>query len=98
MWEHGQLNIARLHMLINDVRTGEVSSLDLRLGKLPDNPELSDPELQLRTASIAWSILGVATWHAGKHLPTRKLTGTQLFEQAVIKDHLDRLIRSIREY
>lgn len=94
-----ELNIARLSMLIKDIRGGEVTDSDFVVGRIPGQEMLDDPELQALLPTVAWGVIGAAVWLAGRHLPA---SGTIIeLEPALDKsvdNHVKALIRLIESY
>ena len=96
MSEWGELNMARLFTLISDVKHNRVTTFDYGPGQIPKTKMLLQADISLLTTSIGWSILGLATWSAGRHLPTRGLDEIGKVVKIAQKQHIDRLIATIR--
>jgi AcrR family transcriptional regulator len=64
-----ELNMARLGMLILDIRRGKVSDSDFAHGRVPRSQLLADPELQALLPVVGWGVIGASVWLAGRHLP-----------------------------
>jgi AcrR family transcriptional regulator len=64
-----ELNMARLGMLILDIRRGKVSDSDFVHGRVPRGQLLADPELQALLPVVGWGVIGASVWLAGRHLP-----------------------------
>ena len=96
MTEWGELNLARLFVLIRDVRLGLVSDTPLVRGLVPKVQLLTDIHEQEVMASIGWSILGVSVWHAGRHLPTSDIPEVNGVYDNLVDYHVSRLIADAR--
>lgn len=96
MNNHAELNMSRLLILVGDLKRGSVSRAEMVAGKLPRLKLLRDMDVALLTASIGWSVLGVATWSAGRHMPTRDLEISAIIEKKAVDKHIDRIIESVR--
>jgi AcrR family transcriptional regulator len=90
--ELGELNLARLLWLVKELRSGQVTDTVLELGNLPAAQLKSDPQAIVLNASVGWSILGLAVWSAGRHLPTGKVFDENLDFAAAIQTHLDNVV------
>jgi len=64
-----ELNLARLAMLILDIRRGKISDSDFTNAGVPRAQMLADPELQALLPLVGWSVIGASVWMAGRHLP-----------------------------
>jgi len=93
-----ELNLARLGLLIRDLRSGEVSGMVLRKGHLPRMELLLDQELQDLVPTVAWSTLGVAVWFAGRHLPARKIPEIAPMFGRLIEGHIKHIIGLVESY
>jgi AcrR family transcriptional regulator len=88
----GELNLARLLWLIRELRANEVTDTKLEIGNLPAVQLRSDPSLMALNASVGWSILGLAVWSAGRHLPTGRVFDENVELQAAVQIHLNNII------
>lgn len=95
MADMGQLNLARLLQLIVDVKKNKVSEKEYELGKLPLASILANTRSLYLMSSIGWSVLGVAVWSAGRHLPTGQTVESRMHEKMAVKVHIDRIINQI---
>ena len=95
MSDWGQLNLARLLVLISDVKKNRVSGRDYKVGKVPVAALIADAGLLFLMSSIGWSVLGVAVWSAGRHLPTGRTKESRANEKRAVKIHIDRIINQI---
>lgn len=95
MTNWGRLNLARLYTLVANVRAGRITPAP-EYGRFDSEALLGDRELSALTASIGWSILGVAVWHAGRHLPTGGIVDTESLNARLVDAHIDRLIHEAR--
>lgn len=64
-----ELNMARLSMLILDIRRGKISDTDFVRGGVPRSEMLANPELQALLPVVGWGVIGASVWLAGRHLP-----------------------------
>lgn len=96
MTQWGELNLARLFVLVRDVRLGKVSDTPLVRGHIPKAQMLTDLREQQVMASIGWSILGVSVWHAGRHLPTSNISEINGVYDNLVDYHVARLIGEAR--
>ena len=95
MTNWAELNLARLVTLVGDVRRDRISTADFEFGQVPRLRLLKDPRVVALSASIGWSTLGIATWKAGRHLPSGAIKEVGLLEKQIMKSHIDRLIDQI---
>jgi hypothetical protein len=96
MTEWGELNLARLFVLVRDVRLRQVSDTPLVRGRVPKEQLLTEIHEQEVMASIGWSILGVSVWHAGRHLPTADIPEVNGVYDNLVDYHVSRLIAEAR--
>lgn len=94
--DQAELNMARLITLVGDVRRGRVTDIDFRPGALPRMALLKHVSVATAAASIGWSILGLAVWKAGRHLPSRSSLRFFSFETRAREQHIDRMIALAR--
>lgn len=92
----GELNLARLHQLVLDVRQGQVTNRDFTLGDLPLAEFRQDSQAMLITGSIALSNLGMCVWSAGKHMPSSRIEDVRTREDAALRFHVDQMIKQAR--
>lgn len=92
----GELNLARLHQLVLDVRDQQVTDREMTLGNLPVEEFRADPQAMLTTGSIALSNLGMCVWSAGKHMPSSRIEDVQIHEDATLSFHIEQLITLAR--
>jgi AcrR family transcriptional regulator len=95
MTKHAELNMARLIVLVGDVRRNKISNADFQLGKIPKLKLIRDVSVAALAASIGWSTLGISVWNAGRHLPTGEIDEIKALEKVIMKSHIDRLIDQI---
>jgi len=98
MTDSFELNLARLGLLIKDVRSGEVSQMLLRKGHLPRMDLLLDKDLQALLPTVAWSTLGASVWYAGQHLPSRKIPEMTSMMGGLVDNHVKRVIDFIESF
>jgi len=97
MGEAFELNMARLALLIKDVRGGEVTKVLYRRGRVPRAELLADSELQALVPTIVWSTFGAAVWTSGQHLPSRKVPELAVHLPNLLEKHIDRVIELVEE-
>lgn len=97
MTECAELNMARLIVLVGDVRRGKVSNATFELGKVPRLKLMRDLNVVTLAASIGWSTLGLSVWNSGRHLPTGEIPEAKFVEKKLIQSHIDRLIDQITD-
>jgi AcrR family transcriptional regulator len=94
-----ELNIARLSMLIKDIRRGQVSDSDFIHGRVPRAQLLADPELQALLPTVAWGVIGASVWLAGRHLPaTGLIEELESTLENAVDSHVNALVRLIETY
>jgi AcrR family transcriptional regulator len=93
-----EYNLARLGLLIRDVRRGEISTMLVRKGFVPRMEFLLDKELQALVPTVAWSTLGAAIWFAGRHLPARKIPETATMGAELLGNHVQRIIDMVKAF
>jgi AcrR family transcriptional regulator len=81
-------NLALAAELVRDLRGPEPS------GSAVNNSETTDTELTEITALMMWTTLGVSTWAAGRHIPTRRFA-SQAHEMHLAERAFDRIIALI---
>lgn len=87
-------NTLRLGILVEDLRSGEVTSFDdMDVEGLREH-FLGQPEAMARGASVSFSTLGVAVWNAGQHLPTRTAPELDEYRDQLISAHVERVINA----
>lgn len=92
-----ELNMARLFGLVRDLKLNKVSLEAYELNDIPKMQILSQPKLVALTASVGWSILGMASWSAGRHLPTSQIEDFGFIEKRMMAAHVNRIIKDIKQ-
>lgn len=87
-------NTVRLGILVEDLRSGEVTSFDDMDIETVRLRFLAEPESMARGSSVGLSTLGVAIWNAGQHLPTRGAPELDEHKDQLIAAHVERVIDS----
>lgn len=82
-------NLLLAAQLVRDVRAGSVSDDPI------DIVGSADEELTELTTLMMWTSLGVSTWAAGNHLPTRQFA-PQAHEMHLAERAFDRLVDAIK--
>jgi len=99
MQEGFELNLARLSMLVRDIRSGKVSDGDFSKGPVPRQELLADPELQALLPTVAWGVIGVSVWLAGQHLPSyESIPELAPMLPRLVDNHVKALISLIESY
>lgn len=94
-----ELNMARLSMLVKDIRSGEVSDSALFADPLFRRKMLEDPELLALLPTVAWGVIGASVWLAGRHLPASRSVGElEPILGKAVESHVAALIRLIESY
>ena len=94
--QHAELHLARLILLVRDLRRGQVSDLDIALNAIPREQLLDDMTVIELASSTGWSVLGLAVWMSGQHLPSEGISETEVLRAGVVASHIDRIIHQIR--
>ena len=95
MTDWSELHIARLIVLVGDVKRDRVSEANLEFGKLPRARLLRDMKVAMLAGSVGWSTLGVSIWKAGRHLPTGLVKELGIIEKQILKAHVDRIMDTV---
>jgi AcrR family transcriptional regulator len=90
-----EYNLMRLGYLIRDVQQGRVTEQSSVLSSEERAALLGDQELSGMTASVAWSMLGSATWLAGQHVPSSRIVELWARSDDLISAHIRRVIASV---
>ncbi|MEY2900332.1 MAG: hypothetical protein RL247_498 [Actinomycetota bacterium] len=93
-----ELNLARLGVLIQDLRSGEVSDIAFTPESYPRLTMLRDPVLRVLAPSTAWGMFGLAVWFGGQHAPARNIPEVQDDLDELIEYHLALTIDTIRNW
>jgi len=88
-------NLMLLAYLLNDLRSGEVSTPPASLSPEERQEFLSNVELAGQVASVAWSTLGAAMWLASQHLPSSRNQDLWALTDELTTAHVERIIRSV---
>jgi AcrR family transcriptional regulator len=94
MVDLAEVNLARLFVLIKDLKKKKVSHTELEQGNLPKLLFIADPGLTALTVSVALSISGMAVWRGGRDAAEETRVGAAM-DRSVMKLHVDRIIASI---
>ncbi len=68
-----EYHLALLSVTVRDINRGTVHPLDFGPGNLPRAEFVLTPGYLLTATQISWATHGLATWSAGRHVPTRGL-------------------------
>lgn len=95
MQELFELNLAKLSVLVSDIRGGSVSELPVAIDATLRGQIIGNVELAALVSSIAWSTFGVSVWNSGQHLPSASIPELVQRKEELIQAHIDRVISSI---
>ena len=96
MTSYSELHLARLIVLVGDVRRGRVTAASFGLAEVPKSVIFKNLNVVAAAASIGWSVLGVAVWQSGRHLPSDRIPESGLLEARAMKRHVDRMLDEAR--
>jgi AcrR family transcriptional regulator len=82
-------NLSLAACLVRDLRAGALSQEPI------DRVDSADTELTELTTLMMWTTLGVSTWAAGNHIPTREYT-TQAQQMHLVDRAFDRVVELIK--
>lgn len=92
----GEYNLARLAVLVGDIRRGTRTRVEWGPGEVPGAEILADPHVMSIAGTIGWATHGMAVWQSGRHLPTSggipELTAV---ENTIRIEHIERMLRLI---
>ncbi len=66
-------HLALLAVIVADLRSGKVSSVDFDKDHLPRTLALTNPNAVLTAGHVAWMTHGFASWSAGHHVSTNSM-------------------------
>lgn len=96
MRQWGEYNLARLSLLVHDVRHGTRTSVEWGPGEARTDVVLADLHSVSIAGSIGWATHGMAVWQSGRHLPTSGgIPELVALENQLRLDHIERMIRLI---
>lgn len=90
-----EVNLARLGMLVADVRSGQVTDLPAELSPDLRAELMANSELISVGASVAWSTLGAAVWNSGQHLPSAKVVEIWVRSDELVDAHIQHVVNSL---
>lgn len=94
-----ELNMARLALLVKDVRAGEMTNSPLYEDVGYRKKMLEDPELLALLPTVAWGVIGASVWLAGRHLPAAgSIRELEPILDKSVDSHVAALIRLIETY
>jgi len=88
-------NVARLAILVSDVKKGTVSALPTEIDSEMRATLSSQSEVVAMVSTVAWSALGVAVWNAGQHLASADVPEVMDRREALIEAHIDHVVNSL---
>lgn len=90
-----EYNLARLGVLVTDVRAGTVSALPATISSELRTELMANKEMVTLGASVAWSTLGVSVWSSGQHLPSAKIGEIWARSDELVDAHIWHVINSL---
>jgi AcrR family transcriptional regulator len=87
---------AMVAVLVADLRNGTLSDFDFDADNAPSVQLLKRPFVTVATASIMWSMLGLALWSSGAHIPSLKSHSASFSEDYAIRAHIKNIITVAR--
>ena len=91
-----ELNLARLAILVRDVRRDTVTDVDYTVEKYPRTQLLSDPYLLSVMPTVSWSIFGMSVWVAGEHAPARNISEVSALVKVLMENHFRTIVSVIK--
>jgi len=91
-----ELNLARLAVIVNDIRRGVVTDVDFTEDNYPKAEMLKDPFLNSVMPTVAWSTFGLSVWLGGQHAPARNIKEISVMLDDLLESHLQAVIHLIK--
>jgi hypothetical protein len=91
-----ELNLARLAILVRDVRRDTVTDVDYTVEKYPRTQLLTDPYLLSVMPTVSWSIFGMSVWVAGEHAPARNISEVSALVKVLMENHFRTIVSVIK--
>lgn len=91
-----ELNLARLAVIVNDIRRGVVTDVDFTEDNYPKAEMLKDPFLNSVMPTVAWSTFGLSVWLGGQHAPARNIKEISVMLDDLLESHLQAVIYLIK--
>ena len=85
--ETGRLSLINLATLIRNIRDNKWSEI-----KIDPSDVLIQPAMMISIAKIGWTILGLSTWTAGRHLPSYSIPQTEVLYPAALASVIQDII------
>jgi AcrR family transcriptional regulator len=95
MLDLAELNLARLMILVSDVKKQATTEVSYELGNLPREAILADAGLLELAASVELSTLGLAVWYSGRRLVGEPAAQAPMLDRAVAEQHIERIINQV---
>lgn len=93
-----ELNLARLAILVRDVRKDTVTDIAYTAKKYPRTQLLTDPYLLSVMPTVSWSIFGMSVWVAGEHAPARNIKEISSLVKVLLETHFRTIVSIIRTH
>lgn len=93
-----ELNLARLAILVRDVRKDTVTDIAYTAKKYPRTQLLTDPYLLSVMPTVSWSIFGMSVWVAGEHAPARNIKEISSLVKVLLETHFRTIVSIIRNH
>lgn len=95
MRENFELNMARVAILVMDVRRQEVTQVVPSKGRIQRQDFLADPELREIVPTVMWSTFGAAVWSGGQHLPSRNIPEVASSINLFLENHIAQIVEFV---
>lgn len=93
MVDLAELNLARVMMLIKDLKQGSVSEKEPELGKVSSASLLKNPARTAEAVSVMMSTNGLAVWRGGRS--ATEIARQKTIEKLLTKTHVKRIMDSL---
>lgn len=94
-----EYHLALLTVIIDDLRTGKVSSVDFDEETMPRAHLLTKTQAVITAGHLAWMTHGIASWSSGHHLGTEGIASRGVKDLSVAiakKSYIDQIVRVAR--
>lgn len=96
MVDLAELNLARVLMLISDLKRGSLSKTEPELGKVSSISLLKNPVKTAEAVSVMMSTNGLAVWRAGRS--ATEISRQKSIEKLLTITHVKRIMDSLKTY
>lgn len=91
-------NLARLIVLVRDIRRGTSTEFTALPGHLDAGEIMSDMVAGSIAGTVGFATHGLAVWQSGRHLPTSgEIPELSAVEEQIKRDHIERVIALVRQ-